>query len=214
MRSFGVDLASRTKIDNAAPLEHFKGTTEGAGGTLVVDARDLAATRGEVKIDLASLRSHTFPKKDDNDAPTTHARTWLEAVVNDHVDESMRWAVFRIEDIRAVEPASDVRVIPAVTSFDVATRPVLLTSAGLLFVHGHAAPKTVKLRADLFWPRDATDGAPASVVARTVEPLQVNLADHAIVARDMFGKEAKGAFSLLGTKVGDVPDVTFELAMR
>jgi hypothetical protein len=211
---YRIDSEGKTTIDNDARLEHFKGTTTEAGGSLTIDARDLAATHGEVKIDLTTLRSRTFENADTNDAQSRHARTWLEAVVNDHVDERMRWAVFRVDGIDDIDPSRDATTIPAVKSGDLVVRSVSLTARGQLTVHGRTSPKTVRLRADMFWANDLDRGPPASIAIRSVEPMPVTLAEHAIVPRDEFGKEAKAAFHLLGTKVGPVASVAIEITAR
>lgn len=213
-RVYRIDAEGKTTIDDDAPQVHIKAVTTGAGGSLTINPRDLAATRGDVKVDLASFTSKTFPDDRTNEALTESGRTWLEAVVAEKIDENMRWAVFHIAAIDEIDPSRDARGIPPVATGDIITRAVTLTARGDLLVHGRSSPQTVKLRAELAWPRDSDRDSPSSIAIRTVEPIRVTLADHAIVPRDMFGKEAKASFHLLGTKVGPTADVRVEVAAR
>src|SRR5271169_2909096 len=67
--SYAIDPASKTSIDMPGLKEHITADTTAAGGKLDVDVSNLANTRGEVKVDLSTLSTHTFG--DDQDAQQT-----------------------------------------------------------------------------------------------------------------------------------------------
>ena len=55
-----IDPKGKTTIDMPAPKEHIKAITEAAGGSVDVDLMNVTNTRGEVKIDMTTLSTHTF----------------------------------------------------------------------------------------------------------------------------------------------------------
>src|SRR5580692_5874709 len=57
---FAIDPASKTSIDMPAPKEHIKTDTSAAAGELQIDLVNLANARGEVKVDVTTLKTHTF----------------------------------------------------------------------------------------------------------------------------------------------------------
>jgi hypothetical protein len=71
---FEVDSAGTTTIDMAGPNQHSKADTSSAAGILEVDPSPLGNSRGEVRIDLATLTTHTFDDADKNATQTKHAR--------------------------------------------------------------------------------------------------------------------------------------------
>src|SRR5215472_9942012 len=92
--SFVIDPKSTTSIDMPAPKEHIKADTSAASGSIEVDPMNLAGSRGQVKVDLSTLTTHTFDDADQNTAQTTHARTWLEVVVQGNMNDENRYAVY------------------------------------------------------------------------------------------------------------------------
>jgi hypothetical protein len=213
-RTYRIDADGRTTIDIGASLLRIKATTAAAAGAITLDPRDLAATRGEVKIDLVTLRSRTFGNAQSDDALATGARAWLEVAVEDRIDEKMRWATFRIRSIEDLDPSRDALSIPPLSGGGDVRRSVTLTARGDLLVHGRSASQTVKLRAELAWPPGAERGMPSAIAIQTIEPMEVALAEHAIVPRDAFGKETPEAAHLFGTKVGSVARVGLDLSAR
>jgi hypothetical protein len=209
-----MQVSGTTAIDGHAPKEHFRGATDRASGELVVNLHDLSATRGTVKIDLTSLRTFTFQDRDKDAAQTKQAKTWLEAVTGDQVDESMRWAELEVRSIVDVAPFNDALNVTATRDARGATRTVSLRAQGVFVLHGHKAEKTVKLEAVLLW-KNKDEGPPDAIHVRTPasEPMHVTLEDHQIRPRDELGKIAKNAFHLLGTKVAEVHDVAIDLTL-
>ena len=84
---YTVDPLGKSSIDMPAPKEHIKAGTSAAAGTLDVDLANLANSRGEVRVDLTTLTTHTFGN--DSDATQTeHALTWLEVSEKQTADAS------------------------------------------------------------------------------------------------------------------------------
>ena len=110
---FSVDAKGKTSIDMPAPKERIKAETDAAGGTLDVDMTNLANTRGDVKIDIVNLSTHTFGNSDDADQ-TKHARTWLEVsdTVTAEVKEQNRWVVYAIRSIAETSATEVAKVTP------------------------------------------------------------------------------------------------------
>jgi len=210
---YAIASDGKTHLDGPAPAEHLKGDTSAAGGSLDVDLMNLANSRGEVKIDLISLKTHTFDSEAQDTKQTKDAAGWLEVgdAVSPEVREANRWAVYSIRSIDALS-ASDVTKIAATKLGSDEVRTVTLTSHGELLLHGRKADKDVPLEVRLHYPAGAAaESPPTSIEIATKSPLKITIAEHDVKPRDNLGVLAKRAFSLLGTKVADVLDVTFEL---
>jgi hypothetical protein len=210
-----VDPKARTSIDMPAPKEHIKAATTAAAGALQVDVMNLANTRGEIKIDLSTLETHTFDIADKDSAQTDHARNWLEIgnQANNDTKEKNRFIVYAIRSIDGLS-VPNVTMAPVSEQAGDDVRTVSLTSHGELLLHGHKVDKEAQLEVRLHYPRGASaDAKPLTIVVKTKQPLHIVLAEHDVKPRDNFGKLAEGAFGLLGTKVANVADVQFELRM-
>ncbi|WP_394824626.1 hypothetical protein [Pendulispora albinea] len=210
---YAIAPDGKTHIDGPAPAEHLKGDTSVSAGALDVDFLNLANTRGEVKIDLTSLKTHTFDSEPQDSKQTKDAAGWLEVgdAVTPDVREANRWAVYSIRSIDGLS-AADVTKVPAVSAKDGETRTVIVTSHGELLLHGHKVDKEVPLEVRFHYPAGAAaESHPTSMDITTKSPFKITIAEHDVKPRDNLGKLAKRAFSLLGTKVADVLDVTFEL---
>jgi len=210
---YAIAADGKTHIDGPAPAEHLKADTTASGGTIEVDLMNLANSRGEVKIDLLSLKTHTFDSEAQDTKQTKDSAGWLE--VGDSAPaaarETNRWAVYSIRSIDGLS-APDVTKVAPTTQGGEDIRTVSLTSHGELLLHGHKADKEAALEVRFHYPAGApAEGHPASIEIVTKSPLKITIADHDVKPRDNLGKLAKRAFSLLGTKVADVLDVTFEL---
>lgn len=70
---FMIATTGKTAIDMPATNEHIKADTTAAAGDLQIDLMHLANSRGEVKVDLTTLKTHTFPEADKNSTQTEHA---------------------------------------------------------------------------------------------------------------------------------------------
>jgi len=212
---YAIAPDGKTLIDGPAPAEHLKADTSATAGSLDVDLMNLANTRGEVKIDLATLKTHTFDSAAQDSKQTKDAAGWLELGDAAPVEtrEANRWAVYSIPSVDGLS-APDVTKVAATKDAKDGTdvRTVTLTSHGELLLHGHKVDKDAALEARFHYPAGAAaDGHPTSIDIVTKAPFKVTVAEHDVKPRDNFGKLAKRAFSLLGTKVADVLDVTFEL---
>ncbi|MEO6576432.1 MAG: hypothetical protein ABIP89_21460 [Polyangiaceae bacterium] len=210
---FTVDPKGKMTIDMPAPKEHIKAETTVSGGSLDVDLANLANTRGEVKVDVTSLKTTTFDDSTKNESQTEHALTWLE--VSDKATPAMReqdrWVVYAIRSIDGLSAPDITKVAPTKAGTD-DVRTVTLTAHGEFLLHGHKIPKDAALEVAFHYPAGAAaDSKPARIDIKTKTPLHINLAEHEVKPRDTFGKVAQGSFSLLGTKVADVADVSFEL---
>jgi hypothetical protein len=206
-----VDAKSTTSIDMPAPKEHIKADTSAAAGTVDVDLMNLANSRGEIKIDLSTLTTHTFDDADKNTSQTTHARTWLEVIVDGKTNDENRWAVLAIDKVDGLSATDATKIAPTKDGTD-DVRTVTATVHGNFLVHGHKVPKDATVTVKLRYPAGAAaDSKPSSVEIKTTAPMRITLADHDVKPRDNFGALAKGALGLLGTKVADVADVSVDL---
>jgi hypothetical protein len=206
-----VDAKSTTSIDMPAPKEHIKADTSAAAGTIDIDLMDLGNSRGEIKIDLATLTTHTFDDKDKNESQTTHARTWLEVTVDGKTNDANRYAVLAINKVDGLSASDVTKIAPTKDGTD-DVRVVTATVHGDFLVHGHKLPKDANVTVKLRYPAGAaSDSKPSSVEIKTTAPMRITLADHDVKPRDNFGVLAKGALGLLGTKVADVADVSVDL---
>ncbi len=212
---YAIDPTSRTTIDMPAPKEHIHADTTAARGELTIDPSDLGKTTGQVKIDLATLSTHTFGDQSKDHAQTEHARNWLEAgdLVTADVREANRWVIFTVRGIDGLGER-DLSKIPTVHGASDDIRTVLATVKGDFFLHGHQVPKEVPVEVVFHFPVATTPAPvprPLRVEIHTKQPLHVVLADHDVKPRDQFGKLAQASFNLLGTKVAETADVTIDL---
>jgi hypothetical protein len=209
-----IDPKGKTSIDMPGPKEHIKADTSAAGGNVDVDLMNVPNTRGEIKVDLQTIETHTFGNEDDK-AQTEHARTWLEAApkLAPEVVAANRYAVFAI---RSVENASivDLTKAPFAPGKDgKQEKKVSATVKGEFLVHGHKVDKSVDVDVTFVYPPNAkSDDAPERILIQSKNPLVVTLDEHDIKPRDNGGKIAKAAFNLLGTKVADTASVSIDLA--
>lgn len=216
---FVVDPTSTTALLMEGPLEKIKARTEGAAGTLDVDLKDVTASRGEVKIDLTTFTTSTFGDKSKDETQTTDARTWLEVAdgadgkLDPKTKEQNRYAVYAIRAIENPSEADLTKIAPVKDGGD-DVRTVTLTTKGELLVHGHKVARDADVEMQLRYDPGAPPDKPKSLTVKTKKPFRVVIAEHDIKPRDSFGKIAKGAFHLLGTKVADNADVTLDLRAK
>jgi hypothetical protein len=218
---FTITSKGLASIDMPAPNEHIKATADVAAGTLDVDLMKLSNSRGEVKMDLATLTTKTFDDEKKNASQTGHARTWLEVAdgedgkLSDEVKAKNKWAVFAIRAIEKPSAEDVTKVEPTKEGGD-DVRTVTLTVKGELLIHGHKVERSADMTVAFHWPTgaDPAKDKPSSVAVKSKTPLRVTLAEHDVKPRDGFGKIAKQSFKLLGTKVADTADITLELTAR
>lgn len=211
-----IDPKGTTKIDMPAPSEKIKAQTSAADGHLDVDLMDLTQTRGEVKVDLTSLKTTTFGDATKDGTQTLHALAWLEAgdpekgKIADDVKAQNKFAVFAIRSIDGVSEKNASK-IASVSEGGNDVRKTDLVAHGELLVHGHKVNKDVPLTAKLVYAAGAkpTD-RPKSILITSRDPWKVTLAEHEVRPRDDVGKIAKAAFSLIGTKVAETASISVD----
>jgi len=210
---FAIEPGGKTSIDMPAPKERIRADTTATAGELTLDTVDLQKSRAQVKVDLTTLTTHTFGDKGKDSAQTEHAHNWLEAgtLVTPDVKEANRWAVFTIREVTGAT-AHDLAAVAAVHGDTDDGKTLEATVKGDFFLHGHSVVKEVPVVVVVHYPTgQASTAAPTRVEVRTKAPLHVVLADHDVKPRDSLGKLAQASFSLLGTKVAETADVTFDL---
>jgi hypothetical protein len=209
---FVIDTEGKAILDMPAPKEHILAETTRAAGELDVDLKNIANTRGEVKVDLTTFATHTFGSDKDKDQ-TSHARNWLE--VGDVADEASRvanrFAIFAIRSIDGAS-ASDVTKMPLESDAVGAFRMVSLTAHGELLLHGRKVTKDAELEVRVRYASGSpADAKPSAIEIKTKKPFTVVLSEHDVKPRDTFGKFAQGSLGLLGTKVAETASVTLAL---
>jgi hypothetical protein len=209
--AYAVDTASKTSIDMPGLKEHITADTTAAAGKLDVDIANLANTRGDVKVDLSTLATHTF--KDDRDSSqTTHAKNWLEVGDGASADakKANQYAVFAIQTLDNIS-ASDVSKVAATKDGNDDIRTVTATAHGEFLVHGHKAVKEVPIEARFHYPAGAAPTSnPTRIDIKSTTPLHVTLKEHDVHPRDNLGKLADWTSNLV-SKVAETADITLDI---
>lgn len=207
---FSVDPTGKTTVDMPGLKEHIKADTTGAAGNLDVDLHNLANSRGEVKIDLSTLTTHTFDEADKNAKQTEHARTWLQVATDGKIDESNRWAAFAVRSLDDLS-AADVSSVAARPAGNDELRVVTAVVHGEALLHGHKVVRDVPVELTFRYPPGSTPtGTPRALEIKTRQPMRVVLKEHEIVPRDPIGAALEWTASLL-TKVAETADVGVDL---
>jgi hypothetical protein len=207
---FAIDPGGTTQVDMPGLNEHIKGATSATAGTLDIVASDLAQSRGLVRVDLSTFTTHTFGDEGKDATQTKHARTWLEAVVDDKVNDQMRWAEFAIRGIGDLS-ATDVRTVPAERVGGEDVRTVTMTVHGELLLHGHKLAKDGEVTVAFHYPAGAPAGSqPVRVEVRSRNPVRVVLKEFDVRPRDPAGQLLDWTTNLI-SKVADTADATVSL---
>lgn len=210
---FVIGKDGKTSIDMDAPKEHIKAETTASDGTLQVDLKNLANTRGEVKADLSTLKTKSFDDKDKNDTQTEHAHNWLEvgSLVDDATRKQYQYAVFAIQSVDGLS-ASDVSKIAATKEGSEDVKTATLTAHGDFLLHGHKVAKDATLEVKFHFASGATpDSKPTRIDIKSKVPLHITLAEHDVKPRDNFGKVASWTTNLV-SKVATQADVTLDFS--
>lgn len=202
-KSFAVAEAGNASFLIDAPLEKIKGTATRFRGNLEIDPAKLSATRGQVDVDLKTLKTTTFDDAEKNTKQTEHAQNWFELGndVEAKQREENQWARFTIKSVKSSGPDN----LAEVKEVDGA-RTIEITAEGDLWLHGATAAKTVKLSVSF---KGAPD-APSSVQVKTVEPIAVSLEAHSVKPRDVAGKFLQGTLEKIGKKIDDKVQVSLD----
>jgi hypothetical protein len=210
--AYAIDTASKTSIDMPGLKEDIKADTDAAIGKLDVDLTNLANTRGEVKVDLTTLKTHTFNDDSKDPAQTAHARNWLEVgdKATDDVKKANQYAVYAIQTVDNLS-ATDVSKVASVKEGGEDIRTVTATTHGEFLIHGHKTKKDAPIEARFHYAAGAgADAKPTRIDIKTTAPLHVTLKEHDVRPRDNFGKLADWTSNLI-SKVADTADVSLDL---
>lgn len=219
VKKFVIDGASKASLEMEAPKEKIKAVTSGGAGTLDVDLTNITSSRGEVKVDLATLTTSTFAEQEKNASQTMHARTWLEVAdgesgkLDEETKKNNRWAVYAIRSIENPSATDVTKVAPVKDGGD-DVRTVTLTTKGELLVHGHKVEREADVEVAFRYDAGAAADKPKEIAIKSKKPFRVVLAEHDVKPRDGFGKIAKSSFHLLGTKVADNADIALDLRAK
>lgn len=204
---FAIDPDGSTQVDMPGLNEHIQGATSAAAGTIEIVPADLAQSRGLVRVDLSTFSTHTFGDKTKDATQTKHARTWLEAVVDDRTNEPMRWAEFAIRSIDRLS-ATDVKTVAPVRDGADDVRTIAMTVHGELLLHGHKIPKDDPVAVSLRYAAGAPPGSrPKRIEIVSKEPMRVVLKEYDVSPRDPAGQLLSWTTNLI-SKVADTADVT------
>jgi polyisoprenoid-binding protein YceI len=191
---FDVASAGTATFLIDAPLEKIKGRWNRFGGRLNIDFSDLNATRGEVTMDLSTLKTTTFGNPGKDGRQTGHALNWMEIGpdVTPELRKKNMTARFVIESVSGATGASGTQKVAA---------------KGKLTLHGITLPKTVNLVVTIEGQKDA----PTSVRIKTASPMRVSLKGHDVKPRDLAGRFLAGALERVGEKVTDSTQVMIDV---
>jgi hypothetical protein len=207
-----IDPKSTTQVDMPGVKEHIKGGTTGATGSLDVVPKDLAQSRGLVRIDLSTFSTHTFGT-DEDAAQTKHARTWLEVVsgeAGDKMNDDMRYADLAIRSIDTASASDLTTVAPTVEGGD-DVRTVSMTVHGELLVHGHKVPKDATVDVAFHYPTGTPPASkPSRLEIKSKQPLRVVLKEHDVRPRDTAGAVLEWTSRLI-SKVAETADITVDI---
>lgn len=205
---YAVDPKSTTSVDMPGLKEHIKAETTAAAGTLDVVPKDLAQSRGLVRIDLSTFSTHTFGNGDDA-TQTRHARTWLE-VAGAEAGDSMRYADLAIRSIDGLS-ATDLSTVAPTKKGGEDVRTVSMTVHGELLVHGHKVPKDAAVDVAFDYPAGApADSKPTRLEITSKQPMRVILKEHDVRPRDPAGAVLEWTTRLI-SKVAETADVTVDI---
>jgi polyisoprenoid-binding protein YceI len=215
---FVIDPKSETSLMLEAPDLTIKAKTSAAAGALDIDMKNIANSRGEVKIDLTTIVMSTYGSEKDK-TQTVHARTWLEVAdgeegkLDEKVKEQNRYAVYAIRSIEN-PTATDVTTIAPTKDGTDEVRTVTMTTKGELLVHGRKVERDGVVEVAFRYDPGAAPEKPKAITVKSKKPFRVVLAEHDVKPRDGFGKIAKGSFNLLGTKVAENADISLDLRAK
>jgi polyisoprenoid-binding protein YceI len=181
-----------------APLEKIKGSWSRTGGQFKVNPEKLEQTRGEVTMDLSTLKISTFTDASQNESQGRHALNWME--IGDEVAADtrarFRTATFRIDNVVSATP-------PALADGALQTRAVL---EGTMTLHGITSTHRVEVEV----VAEGDPKAPTSLRVTSKKPIRLSLKHHDIKPRDLAGRFLSGALEQVGQKISDTVQVSFD----
>ncbi|GEM_PF-2926127 len=233
-QSFTIGAGGEVQFELPARGARINGAFRVARGSLDVDLMDLAATRGNVEVDLASVRVLDQDGAENREA-SARAQSWLDVGPSrpEAARDRHRWARFALREVHdpsataahegravlreAVPPRAGGPGAPPGTAGTTGagpreTRAVELDGVGTLLVHGYEVELGVRLRMTFEYPVPATPGAiPTRLLLETVRPFPVSLAAHDIVPRDGAGLSIGDGDRIPDNRVGKEAKVSAHL---
>ncbi len=221
-QTYVIATRGEARIELPTKQQTPKGRLRVARGKLEVDLANLAATRGVVELDVASIEMEESGELSATDA-TREARNWLNVGSSrpEAERERLRWAKFEItaiEDLSASAAHAGKRekrrreanvddagsdAASSATPEPGEERSVTLTAKGRLTLHGFRVELGVPLRVSFQYENDAEpDAKPIAIRIETRRSFPVSLRVHDIVPRDSAGLAIAAKTSWLGTRVG------------
>jgi len=217
-----VSERCEAKVELRAKEETPKGAFRVCRGELDVNLTELAASRGTLAIDVASIELRGAGDAGRNDEQSQEAQNWLDVGASrpEAERERLRWATFTITGIvepsapsahagRREKPEPEAEEPAAMPEDDAGAvqqkerRAVTLGARGQLLLHRVRVDVEVPVRVVFHYPaRASADSIPERVSLTTRRPVVVSLSAHDIKPRDSAGVFQAQGMKLLGVKVG------------
>lgn len=196
--TYQVEPAGRVSFLIDAPLEKIKGGWSRTGGQLKVDVAKLDQTRGEVTMDLSTLKITTFPDSGQNDTQAHHALNWMEIGGEVAADARARFrtATFRIDQVLSAAPASLGEGVAQATA----------VVEGTMTLHGITSTHQVEVQV----VAEGDPKAPSALRITSRKPLRLSLKHHDVKPRDLAGRFLAGALEQVGQKISDTVLVSLD----
>ncbi|MFT3928458.1 MAG: YceI family protein [Myxococcales bacterium] len=199
--SYQVEGSGRVSFLIDAPLEKIKGNWSRTGGQLKVDPAKLDQTRGEVSMDLSTLKITTFSDPNQNATQAGHALNWLETgdEVAPEARARFRQAVFRIEKIVSAQP----------TAFAEGATQCNAVVEGDMTLHGITSHHQVEVSISA----EGDPKAPSALRVTSTKPVRLSLKTHDVKPRDLAGRFLAGALEQVGQKISDAVQVSIDFRL-
>lgn len=194
-----------------APLENIHGKApESMQGELFVDFNDVTKSDGLIKIDLMKLelfqskresKGDAFGDEQKNEKQNRHMRTWLQISEDapEEVREDNRWIELKVT--RVANPSES-----NILKMEGDERTITADVTGDFRLHGRKTEKTAKVEITFLFEGQE----PRGMKVRSLEPIDVGLAEHEVRPRSAFDKLAQKTLSALGEKVADAAPVEIQ----
>jgi hypothetical protein len=200
-----ASAGSSVKFLMDSPLEKIEGDApDSVSGELFVDLASLEKSTGLVKVDLDKLTLYQQKRADESggyserkksDLQNEHARDWLQLVPREGEVTAAQAAQNRFVEFR-IERLSDLSATNVLTLTG-AERSVTATASGDFRLHGRQAKKSAKITLMFAFDGDK----PRSVRVKSVEPVEVALAEFEVHPRDAAGKFVQSVTDVIAGKL-------------
>jgi hypothetical protein len=237
---YEVAPVSRVAIELGTKQGAVHGTLRLLRGEIELDSLELARSRGEIRVDLATLGMHAEDSLD-RSRYTAQAQNWLDIGASRPEAERarLRWARFTLTELRELSAASVqegrlLKTVPALEPNllallrdpDAGAEPMAMASGelravdviaeGELTVHEFKATYSAPLRAVFEYgagQRGHAAGVPERISIRSPTPLVVSLKVHDVKPRDSTGVFLARDVGLIGSKLASDARVWVDLAL-